>query len=392
MDAYIVSAVRSPIGRFGGAFRELSPPDLAAPVMKAALAAAGLEGDRLDLVVFGNVLRGGHGQLIPRQAAFKAGVPKHVDAMAVDMVCSSGMAALLTGLSLIKAGEAEVVMVGGVESMSTAGFSIDSRARWGFKFLPGDGAPLIDLMARDGLSDPVSGEAMGEQTERLAGEEGVGRAELDEVAAWSHQRAAAATDNGAFASELVGFDLGKAGSLLADEGVRPDTTVETLGSLRPAFRPDGVLTAGNSSQISDGAAALVVASDRAVAEFGLVPLARISGSSWAAGEPYRFPEAPVPAIEKLLKRLGRQVTDFDLFENNEAFALNSVLLNRRLDIPFEQLNVNGGAIALGHPIGCSGARIVVTLIHALRAHGGTSGIASICHCTGGGTAMAVDLV
>jgi acetyl-CoA C-acetyltransferase len=247
-------------------------------------------------------------------------------------------------------------------------------------------------MARDGLSDPVSGEAMGEQTERLAGEEGVGRAELDEVAAWSHQRAAAATDNGAFASELVGFDLGKAGSLLADEGVRPDTTVETLGSLRPAFRPDGVLTAGNSSQISDGAAALVVASDRAVAEFGLVPLARISGSSWAAGEPYRFPEAPVPAIEKLLKRLGRQVTDFDLFENNEAFALNSVLLNRRLDIPFEQLNVNGGAIALGHPIGCSGARIVVTLIHALRAHGGTSGIASICHGTGGGTAMAVDLV
>jgi acetyl-CoA C-acetyltransferase len=392
MDAFIVSAVRSPIGRFGGAFRDVAPPDLAAPVMRAALGAAGVGADQLDLVVFGNVLRGGHGQLVPRQAAFKAGIPEHVDAMAIDMVCSSGMAALLTGLALIRSGEAEVIMTGGVESMSTAGFALDSRARWGLKYLPGDGAPLIDLMARDGLSDPVSGEAMGEQTERLAKEEGVGRPELDEVAAWSHQRAAAASTEGRFAAELVDIGLGKAGNLAADEGVRPEATKETLGALRPAFRPDGVLTAGNSSQISDGAAALVLASERAVAELGLEPLATVSGSSWAAGEPYRFPEAPVPAIERLLERLGRQVGDFDLFENNEAFALNSILLHRRLDISFDQLNVNGGAIALGHPIGCSGARIVVTLIHALRARKGASGIASICHGTGGGTAMAVDLI
>jgi acetyl-CoA C-acetyltransferase len=393
-DAFIVSALRSAIGRFGGAFKDLSPPQLAGPVLRAALEGTGVEGGDLDLVVMGNVLRGGHGQLIPRQAAFEAGIPKHVDAIALDMVCSSGMAAVITAAAQIKAGEADLILTGGVETMSNTGFYLDARARWGYKYAPG-GAELVDLMARDGLSDPLSGEAMGEQTERLIAEEGVTRRELDEVAAVSHQRAASATESGAFSDEIVPVeyrDRQETRSLAADEGIRSDTTVEKLGQLRPAFSPNGTLTAGNSSQISDGAAALLLASERAVRERGLTPIARITGTSWAAGEPYRFPEAPIPAVEKLMKKQGKSITDFDLFENNEAFALNSVLFTRRLEVDPDKLNVHGGAIALGHPIGCSGARLLVTLVHGLRRRQGAAGLAAICHGTGGGTVTAVELV
>ena len=385
-EVFVVAAQRSAIGRFGGAFKELTPPALAAPVMQKALELAGVAGDQLDLVIMGNVLRGGHGQLLPRQAAFLAGIPKHVDALAVDMVCSSGMAAVMAAASQIKAGESDVVLAGGMESMSGAGFTLDSKARWGWKYAPA-GARIVDLMARDGLTDPVSGEAMGEQTEQLIAEEGISRSDLDRVAAASHQRAAAAADSGAFGDEIVGIE-----GLSKDEGVRPQTSIESLATLQPAFRKDGVLTAGNSSQISDGAAALVLASARALNEYGLKPIAKVTGSAWAAGEPYRFPEAPIPAVEKLLKREGKSISDFALFENNEAFALNTVLFTRRLGVDPEKLNVNGGAIALGHPIGCSGARIVVTLLHALRRRGGTNGLAAICHGTGGGTVTSLELV
>lgn len=385
-DVFVLAARRSAIGRFGGGFKDLTPPALAAPVMRATLEDAGVGGDQLDLVIMGNVLRGGHGQLVPRQAAFLAGIPKHVDALAVDMVCSSGMAAVMTAASQIKAGEVDLVLAGGLESMSGAGFALDAKARWGWKYAP-TGARIVDLMARDGLTDPESGEAMGEQTERLIAEEGVSRADLDGVAAASHQRAAAATDGGAFGAEIVEIE-----GVSADEGIRRDTTLASLGSLRPAFRKDGALTAGNSSQISDGAAALVLASARAVNEYGLKPIAKVTGSAWAAGEPYRFPEAPIPAVEKLLKREEKSISDFELFENNEAFALNSVLFTRRLGVDPENLNVNGGAIALGHPIGCSGARILVTLLHALRHRRGTNGLAAICHGTGGGTVTSLELV
>jgi acetyl-CoA C-acetyltransferase len=385
-SVFVIAAQRSAIGRFGGAFRDLTPPALAAPIMKATLAEAGVTGDQLDLVIMGNVLRGGHGQLLPRQAAFLAGIPQQVDALAVDMVCSSGMAAVMTAASQIKAGDVDLVLAGGMESMSGAGFGIDARSRWGVKFAP-RGMHIVDLMARDGLTDPQSGEAMGEQTEQLISEEGVTREELDAVAAESHQRAAVATANGDFSDEIVPM-----ASTLADEGIRADTTIESLGELRPAFSNDGLLTAGNSSQISDGAAALVLASERAVNEYGLIPVAKVTGSAWAAGEPYRFPEAPIPAVEKLLKREGKAISDFDLFENNEAFALNTVLFTRRLGVDGDKLNVNGGAIALGHPIGCSGARLLVTLIHALRRRGGTNGLAAICHGTGGGTVTSVELV
>ena len=394
-DVYIVSAVRSAIGRFGGAFKDHAPSDLAAPVMKAALDRAGVEGKNLDLVIFGNVLRAGQGQLVPRQAALKAGIPKEIDAMAIDMVCSSGMMSVMNAATQIKAGEAEMILAGGVEVMSGAGFYLSSGARWGYKYLPGPMEPLVDIMFRDGLSDPMSGEAMGDQTERLAAEENISRDALDEVAFMSNQRAAEATAKGYFEDEIVPVDYRdrrETKALTADEGIRADTTLETLGSLRTAFKKEGVLTAGNSSQISDGAAALLVVSGEAVEKYDLTPLARINGGAWAAGEPWRFPEAPVPAVHHLLEKTGESIEDFDLVENNEAFALNSILFNRKLGVSYDQLNVHGGAISLGHPIGCSGARIVVTLIHALRRHDGQHGLAAICHGTGGGTAMSVELV
>ena len=394
-EAYIVAAVRTPIGRFGGSLKNFSPVDLGAHAMRAALERAGVSGDQLDLYIFGNVLRAGHGQLLPRQAAFKAGIPKTVDGYAVDMVCSSGMLALMNAATAVRAGEADLVLAGGMESMSQAGFYLSHRARWGYKFLLGAREEVTDLLLYDGLTDPTTGEAMGEQTERLIAEHGVTREELDEVAYLSQTRAAEATAKGVFKNEIAPIEIKtrKGTEVLdRDEGIRPDTTRESLAALRPAFKKDGVLTAGNSSQISDGAAALLVASPEAVERYGLKPIARVLGATWAAGETWRFPEAPIPAVRKLLDKLGMTVADFDLFENNEAFAVNSVLFRRMLDVPYEKLNVFGGAIALGHPIGASGARIVVTLLNALRATGGTRGLAAICHGTGGSTAVAVELV
>jgi acetyl-CoA C-acetyltransferase len=362
--------------------------------MKGALERAGIGGEHLDLYAFGNVLRAGQGQLVPRQAAVKAGIPESVDGVAVDMVCSSGMMGMMTAAAFIRAGEAEVVLAGGTESMSGAGFYLSSRARWGYKYLAGAPEPLVGILEYDGLTDPFSGDAMGEQTERLIEELGIARADMDEVAATSHRRAASATTSGAFKDEILPIeyrDRRETKTLELDEGVRADTTEESLASLRPAFRKDGTLTAGNSSQISDGAAAVVLASSEAVDRLSLTPLARLTAASWAAGAPYRFPEAPIPAVHRVLLKLGADIGDFDLFENNEAFALNSVLFRRMLDVDYDRLNVHGGAIALGHPIGASGARIVVTLIHAMRRRGAERGLASICHGTGGGTAVAVEM-
>ncbi|MGL4648679.1 MAG: thiolase family protein, partial [Caldilineaceae bacterium] len=280
--------------------------------------------------------------------------------------------------------------------MSQAGFHLSHRARWGYKLLIGDNREQVtDVLLADGLTDPMTGELMGEESDRLALEHGVTRAELDEVALLSNQRAAAATAAGKFVAEIAPIEIRdkrKVIGLDKDEGIRADTTPESLAALRPAFHTAGVLTAGNSSQISDGAAALLLASGRAVRERGLRPLARVLGGAWAAVEPWRFVEAPIPAIEKLLWKLGMDLDAFDLVENNEAFALNSVLLQRALEVPYERLNIYGGAIALGHPIGASGARIVVTLLNALRQEGGRRGIAALCHGTGGATAVAFELL
>jgi len=382
------------MGRLGGTLKEQSPVDLGAHAMKHALERGGVDGGALDLYVFGNVLRGGHGQLVPRQSAIQAGIPKSVDGYAIDMVCASSMMSILNGKTMIKAGEADLILAGGTESMSRAGFYLDAKARWGYTYAP-QGGTLEDLMYKDGLSDPFDGDAMGEQTERLCAEHDLTREELDDIAATSQQRAAQATADGRFADEIAPYEVKtRKGTETtdADEGIREGTTAETLSNLRPAFRKDGVLTAGNSSQISDGAAAVVLASAEAVEAHGLTPLAKIDAGGWAAGEPYKFPEAPIPAVRTVLDKTETSIDDYDLFENNEAFAVNNILFHRMLDVPYDKLNVRGGAIALGHPIGASGTRIVVTLLHALSQQDGTRGLASICHGTGGGVALAVERV
>ena len=394
-EVYIVAAVRTPIGRFGGGLIGLSPADLGATVMKSALEIANLPPEALDLYIFGNVLGSGHGQLIPRQAAIKAGIPVSVDGYRVDMVCSSGMIAVSNAATSIRAGEADLVLAGGIESMSQTGFFLSHRARWGYKFLMGAPEQLTDLLLHDGLTDATTTEGMGSQVDRLCLDRGVSRQALDEIAALSHQRAATATEKGWFKGEIVPIELkSKKGSTILDqdEGIRSDSTPEGLGKLRPAFNPSGVLTAGNSSQISDGAAAILLASQKAVDQYGLKPIAKILGGAVGAGKTDRFPEFPVLAVKKLLASLDKTIEDFDLVENNEAFALNNLLFEMDLGLAREKQNVHGGAIALGHPIGASGARILVTLINALKVQDKTLGMAAICHGTGGGTAIAIERV
>lgn len=395
LDVYIVSAVRTPLGRFGGSLAGFSPSELGAHVIKAALERGGVPSDALDLYIFGNVLRAGQGQLIPRQAALKAGIPAHVDGYAVDMVCSSGMISMINAATAIRAGEADLVLAGGMESMSQTGFYLSQRARWGYKFLMGAPEQLVDILLYDGLTDPTTGEGMGDETERVATEHGFTRQNVDEVAFYSHKRAHEATQRGTFKAEIAPIEIvSKKGTQIIDqdEGIRPETTLESLGKLRPAFSKEGILTAGNSSQISDGAAAVVLASSQAVEKYGLTPLAKLISGTWAGGETWRFTEIPVLATQKLLTKLNMKITDFDLIENNEAFAVSSCLFNQMLGVPFDKMNVNGGAIALGHPIGASGTRIIVTLLNALKEQDKTLGLAALCHGTGGGTALALERV
>ncbi|MGB1253838.1 MAG: thiolase family protein, partial [Candidatus Promineifilaceae bacterium] len=304
MNAYIVSATRSPIGKFGGALKDVSPVDLGAHVMRAALEQAGVAGDAPDLYIMGNVLRAGHGQLVPRQAAIKAGISADIDGYAIDMVCSSGMMAVMNAAMMIKAGEADLVLAGGLESMSQTGFFLSHRARWGYKYLSGKPEPVADILEVDGLFDPIEQQSMGRETDRLSAEYNITRAEVDQVAMNSHLRAAQATADGVFANEITPIEVKTRKGVVTvdtDGGIRPNTTLESLGRLRAVFSENGILTAGNASQISDGAACLLIASEKAVKEHNLTPLARIVGSSWAAVESWRFAEAPVPALKKLFK-------------------------------------------------------------------------------------------
>lgn len=394
-DVYIVAAKRTPIGKFGGVLKDIHPTDLGAHAMRAALGQAGLNGDALDVYIMGNILRAGHGQLLPRQAAVKAGIPSEVDGYAIDMVCSSGMQAVMNAATLIKAGEAEVVLAGGMESMSQAGFALSGRARWGYKYLAGKPETLTDTVEVDGLTDPLNQEIMGSETDRLSDEYKVTREEADEVAYRSHMRAAKATEDGTLAVEIVPIEVKQRKATITvdrDEGIRADTTPEALGKLRPAFNDNGILTAGNSSSLNDGAAALILASEDAVEKHGLVPLAKYVSGSWAGVESWRFVEAPIPAVRKLLAKTGHDINAVDLFENNEAFATNSVLFNKVLEIPYDKLNIYGSGISLGHPIGATGARIFVTLINGLKQTGGKIGLASLCHGSGGGTAVLIENV
>ena len=391
MATIISSIARTPIGRFRGGFTPLTAMDLGGFAIAAALERAGLAGDQIDEVLFGHVIQSGQGQITSRQAAFIGGIPLTVPSTTIDKVCLSGMAAIGDADLRIRAGESKVVMTGGMESMTNAPHVL-LGARFGFGY--GD-AVLIDSLNQDGLRCAFDEVLMGQSTDERNAEFGVSRAEQDEWAAMSHARAIAATESGAFDDEIVPVQVpqrrGDPIIIEHDEGMRPGTTVESLGKLRPAFVEDGSVTAGNASQISDGAAALIVADRDAAEEFGMPIIAEILAYGQTAGPDTSLHARPAEAMEVALARANLKAPDLDLAEINEAFAAVSLYSSTMLGIPFDRVNVNGGAIALGHPLGASGARIVVTLINALRARGGGIGGAALCGGGGQGDALIVKV-
>ncbi|MCX7624415.1 MAG: acetyl-CoA C-acetyltransferase [Thermomicrobium sp.] len=383
--AVIVSAVRTPIGRFGGALKDLPAWRLGAIALAEALRRARLAPESVDDVIFGNVLQAGQGMNPARRASLTAGLPDTVPAMTVNMVCGSGLRAVALGAQAIATGDADIVVAGGMESMSQAPYLL-TGARFGYRL--GHGT-LVDAMLSDGLTDAFCDCHMGVTAENIAREYGIGRDEQDRYALESQRRAAQAWEEGAFAEEVVPVKAN--GQLLErDEHPRPDTTLEGLQRLRPAFDPEGTVTAGNASGINDGAAALVLMSEARARVLGLEPLATVRSWAWAGVPPRVMGLGPIPAVRQALAKADLEIGDIDLFEINEAFAVQVLAVQRELGIDPEKLNVQGGAIALGHPIGASGARILVTLVHALRRRGGRLGVAALCIGGGMGIALVVE--
>ncbi len=383
----ILGGARTPIGKLGGALAPLPAVDLGAAAIRAALERSGVPPERVELVIMGQVLRAGTGQITARQAAVAAGIPREVPALNVDKVCLSGIAAVALADQLIRAGEVEVVVAGGMESMTNAPFVLPA-ARAGSRL--GD-AELVDSMIRDGLWSSFSRRTMGEDSDGVNAELGIGRAEQDAWAARSHARAAAAWERGDLAEEVVPVEVpqrrGEPLVVARDEGIRPETTPEALSALPPAFTPEGTITAGNASQISDGACALVVASSGAAERLGLEPMAEIVAHGMSADGFAYLHTVPALALEAALKKAGLGVEDLGVVEINEAFAAVALHATRLLGLDEERVNPNGGAVALGHPIGMSGARLVLTLAHELRRRGAELGAAAICGGGGQGDAL-----
>jgi acetyl-CoA C-acetyltransferase len=386
MSAVILSAVRTPIGRFLGGLSELPAPRLGAVAIQEALKRAEVAANTVDEVILGNVVQAGVGQNPARQAALFAGFPDTIAAFTVNKVCGSGLKAVMLAAQAIRAGDAEFIVAGGTESMSQAPFLLQG-ARTGYKF--GD-QKLVDSLIHDGLWCAFENWHMGEAAEHIATKCEVNRADQDRLAAQSHQRAAAAWESGTFAAEVVPVTVGngpKARTVSRDEGIRPETTAAALAKLKPAFRADGCVTAGNSSQLSDGAAAVVVASESAASKHGRKPMAKIIAYATSGVAPKDIFIAPVSAVQMALEKARLKISDIDLFELNEAFAAQSLACNRGLKLDETRVNVHGGAVALGHPIGASGTRVLVTLIHALKQRQGKRGVAALC--LGGGNAVAM---
>jgi acetyl-CoA C-acetyltransferase len=382
----IVAAVRTPIGRFGGVFKDLPAWRLGASAIAGALSRVGLEPAAVEDVIMGNVLQAGQGMNPARRASMTAGLPDSVPAVTVNMVCGSGLRAVVMAAQAIALGEAQIVVAGGMESMSQAPYLL-TGARFGYRL--GHGM-LVDSLLADGLTDAFHDCHMGITAENIAREYGIGREEQDRYAVESQRRAALAWETGAFADEIIPVEVpGRQGSELVtrDEHPRPETTLEGLLRLRPAFDPAGTVTAGNASGINDGAAALVVMAEERARALGLEPLARIRSWAWAGVPPRVMGLGPIPALRQALARAELRIEDLDLYEVNEAFAVQVLAVQRELGLDPQRLNIYGGAIALGHPIGASGARILVTLVHALRRTGGRYGAAALC--IGGGMGIAV---
>ncbi|HLV02445.1 MAG TPA: acetyl-CoA C-acetyltransferase [Acidobacteriota bacterium] len=387
-EVVIVSACRTPIGRFLGAFRDLSAMDLGTVVVREAIRRSGFSVNEIDEVIMGNVLQAGLGQNPARQAALRAGLPPSVAAMTINKVCGSGLKAVTLAAQAIQTGDAEVVVAGGMESMTNAPYLI-ANARKGLRM---GNSELVDSMIHDGLWDAYENYHMGCTGEVVASRYGISRREQDEYALESHRKAVRAIEEGNFADEIVSVEVRRGAERLqidTDEGPRKDSSLEALEGLKPVFQDNGTVTAGNASQLSDGASALVVASREAAKAHNLVAKARIVASATSGIEPELVMMAPVDAVSKVLKRAGWEKQEVDLFELNEAFAVQSVALCREIPLDPSRVNVNGGAVALGHPIGASGARILTTLLHALEKRDQARGVASLC--LGGGNAVALAI-
>ncbi|MCZ7535547.1 MAG: acetyl-CoA C-acetyltransferase [Acidimicrobiia bacterium] len=386
----IVSSARTPVGKLSGALAGLSGAELGGIAIKAALERAGVAGDQVGHVIMGHVLQAGQGQITARQAAVKGGVPMSTPAITVNKVCLSGINALYLADQMIQAGDADVVVAGGMESMTNAPYLLPG-ARAGYRM---GNAEIVDAMIHDGLWCAFDAVHMGTGTEKYCGEMGsITREAMDELAARSHERAAAAQKDGRFNDEITPVEIpqrrGDPVVVETDEGVRPGTTAESLGGLRPAFGKEGTITAGNASQISDGGAAVVMMSREKAEELGASPIAELVGFGMVAGPDASLLTQPSRAIKRALDRAGLSLSDVDLFELNEAFAAVGVASMADLGIPDDVVNVNGGAIAIGHPIGMSGARITLTLINELRRRGGGVGAAALCGGGGQGDAAIV---
>lgn len=384
-DVYVVEALRTPFGSFSGMLADVSAPELAATVMKGLLEKAGLSADAVDEVIVGQVLSGGNAQAPARQAMRAAGIPDSAHALTINKVCGSGLKAIMLGADSIRLGESTVVLAGGMENMSMAPYILP-KARSGYRMGHGQ---LLDLMIYDGLQDPYTGRHMGEIGEVSVERGGLTRAEQDEFAARSYELAQAAVKSGVFADEIVAVvKKGKKGDeTLATDEEPFKGDVSKLTQLRAVFKKDGTITAGNASTINDGAAISLLTSEEGLAKYGLKARARIVASATASLHPDYFPEAPVAAIEKVCAKAGLTVNDIDLFEINEAFASVALLAIKGLNLPLEKVNVNGGACAIGHPIGASGGRLAATVIRELHKRQQRYGLATLC--IGGGEAVAV---
>jgi acetyl-CoA C-acetyltransferase len=391
-EAVIVSAVRIPTGKFMGALKGFTAPQLGAMVMREAVARAAVDPSLVDEVILGNVVSAGLGQAPARQAAIHAGLPPRVAALTINKVCGSGLKAVMLAAQAIATGDADVVVAGGMESMSNTPYLLP-KMREGLRLGHGQ---AIDSMIHDGLWDAYDDKHMGCCGEIVAGKYAVSRREQDEYAVESHRRAIAAIKAGKFRDEILPVPIpqkkGEPVLFAVDEPPREDTTLEALGKLKPAFQEGGTVTAGNAPGVNDGAAALVVAAAETARARGLTPMARIVGQAVSGLEPSMVMMTPVPAVRKLWEKTGWSAKDVDLVELNEAFAVQAVAVVRELGLDPAKVNVNGGAVALGHPIGASGARILTTLLYALRDRGGRRGVATLCLGGGNGVALAVEMV
>jgi acetyl-CoA C-acetyltransferase len=390
-EVVIVSAVRTALGNFNGGLKNVSAPELGATVIKGALEQAGVKPEQVDEVILGNVLQAGLGQNPARQAAISAGIPESVSSMTINKVCGSGLKAVHLATQAILAGDAEIVVAGGMENMSQAPYLL-KNAREGFKM--GD-QKLIDTLTSDGLTCVFNQYHMGVTAENLADKYSITREEQDQFSAWSQEKAVKAIETGQFKDEIVPVVIpqrkGDPIVFDTDEYPKKGTTAEKLGGLRPAFKKDGSVTAGNASGINDGAAAVVVMSRKKAEELGIKPLVTIKGNASAGVDPSIMGIGPVPAVKKVLEKTSISMEELELIEANEAFAAQSLAVDRELHFNKEILNVNGGAIALGHPIGASGARILVTLIHEMKRRNAKKGLATLCIGGGQGVATVVEL-